>query len=534
MAVKNLEKDPAPENTYDVCIIGSGPAGMTLCAELANSGKSIIVLESGGMKKHPLGDALRKVESVGNVSIRDSSRERVVGGTSTAWAGLSSPLDKIDVSLWPISYGELENYYKRLSVYGFAQFSDFSTEQMDELRKNADFTLQSKKIEEKIFIAKDPAWNFGKELKHLFESPNIDLYTNATVTELVSHGHSITSVAVRTTTGLEHRISAKIYILATGGIESVRLLLLSRSSSQNGLGNEHDQVGRYIMNHPKNNYGLLHLHRPAKNLTHLFGYLHNGWAKSAGVRVSEDTQESLTILNSYVRLEPVFPWTDSGGVANLIIITKKFKLFLAWWKKMQKRIVGLRDWNETGDDAPQKRFSWGKAIICIVKDIPAVTSYCIHRLFSHKKISVKTLRLRNFMEMAPNTDNRITLSGDKDMFGRELPKITLNVSENDKRSLIELHRILGEEVRDKKIGVLESDLANAHPWPITMEASHHLGGTIMGKDPKTSVVDPNLRVHSIKNLFICSGSVFPTSGCANPTFTICALAVRLAEHLGNV
>lgn len=56
----------------------------------------------------------------------------------------------------------------------------------------------------------------------------------------------------------------------------------------------------------------------------------------------------------------------------------------------------------------------------------------------------------------------------------------------------------------------------------------------MGKDPLTSVVNENLRLHSVTNVCVTGGSVFPVSGCANPTYTICALSIRLAEHLKTV
>jgi choline dehydrogenase-like flavoprotein len=80
-------------------------------------------------------------------------------------------------------------------------------------------------------------------------------------------------------------------------------------------------------------------------------------------------------------------------------------------------------------------------------------------------------------------------------------------------------------------GRLESDLARADPWPIAQDASHHMGTTRMGRDPASSVVDAQGRVHSLANLYLAGASVFPTSGSANPTFTIVALSIRLAEHL---
>ena len=130
------------------------------------------------------------------------------------------------------------------------------------------------------------------------------------------------------------------------------------------------------------------------------------------------------------------------------------------------------------------------------------------------------------MEMEPSENNQMILSNELDVYGNPLPIVNLNTTERDRRSLVTLHKIFREEVERNKLGKFVSNLENARPWPITSEASHHMGGTVMGK-----VVDNNLKVQGTDNLYVCSGSVFPTSGCANPTYTICALALRLADLL---
>ncbi len=516
------------DTTYDVCIIGSGPAGMTIAAELSNTDLKICVIESGGISKNQSTDRLKEVVSIGDIKIRDSSRERIFGGTSTTWSGLSSPLDSIDLTTWPIQQSEINEYYRRAKDYGFPDLKEFNEIGIYEAKKNADFTLQSKMIKEKIFIAKDPAWNFAKELKYIFNSNNADIFLNSTVINLKKNGDNIEEVLVKCESNT-YGIKSKIFIVAAGGIESTRLLLTSN------IGNENDQVGRYITNHPKNNYGVIKLNKPVKDLTYLFGYLHSGWARSAGISLTEELQKSLGVLNSYVRLEPVFPWTDSAGVREIIAISKKLNYLLDWWKKMQRKIVGLRDWNETGDTRRKDiKFNWFTAIYKIVIDAPKVISYGYHRIFQNKVVPIISIRLRNFMEMEARAENRIILDDKTDTNGIRVPKVILNLSDLDKRSVIELHRVLAEEIRNREIGILESDIDKVGVWPVNSEASHHLGGTIMGLDKTRSVVNENLKVYSTNNLYICSGSVFPTSGCANPTYTICALAIRLADHLKKI
>jgi choline dehydrogenase-like flavoprotein len=548
VAVKDITKNP-PLDTYDICIIGSGPAGLTLAKELADSGKRIAVLESGQISKTEYADALREVRNAGEISVRVSSRERVLGGASTTWSGLSAPLDVVDTkyrsylshpSGWPIGLSDLKPYYERAEGYGFAPLPFFDHSWLSQMRAEGDFVIPENKLMEKTFIALDPPWNFGKKLHHIFDNNNIDLYLNSTVIDLSSKKNgtktNVTVANIKTSDGFTCGISANIFVLATGGLENCRLLLLSKSANSYSLGNEHDQVGRYLMNHPKGNYGLLHLKKPIKSLPHIFGYLKDGFAVSAGLRLSDETQRSFKVLNSYFRLEPVFSWTDNAGVTALITMTKKTKHFLSWWKRRQKQRVDLRDWGETGDDRNEekiysKKFNWILGILAIVTNMSAVFAYTLHRLNNKKTLWVKTLRLRNFMEMEPLPNNRLTLSEESDQNGIALPMVTLNTSGLDRRSLIELHKIFAEEMEKNGIGTLESNLGKASPWPIVSEASHHLGGTIMGNDPLTSVVNSDLQVHSVENLYVCGGSVFPTSGCANPTYTICALAIRLADHL---
>jgi choline dehydrogenase-like flavoprotein len=291
------------------------------------------------------------------------------------------------------------------------------------------------------------------------------------------------------------------------------------------------------MNHPKNNFGILELKKPVTRIPYLFGYLESGFAKYAGLRIKENLQKELGVLNSYIRFEPMYPWTDSKGVYALITLTKRAKTALAWWKKRQKGMVNLKDWNETGDDndsVATNKLGTGEALVSIVSSVVPVSLYILNRLQSKKETSVKKIRVRNFMEMEPDINNEITLSNEVDTYGNRIPVVNLNTTELDRRSLIALHKIFQEEVSKQNIGKFISDLEHASPWPIVFDASHHLGGTIMGTDEKTSVVDKNLKVHSTENLYVCSGSVFPTSGCANPTYTICALAIRLAEHLKTI
>jgi choline dehydrogenase-like flavoprotein len=517
------------ELPYDVCIIGSGPAGLTLASELARSGKRLCILESGRDQRISYAEKLKAVVSTGEIKIRPYSRERRLGGTSTTWAGLSSPLDPIDFELWPFSKKELDPYYERAHAYGFPQLKDFQSEKMDDMRGSDDFTRLFSGFQEKVFIAGDPAWDFGKKLERLFEQQNVDLFLDATVTDFKTEKDAVSEVMIQSSSGSSGRVRAKYFVIAAGGIESTRLLLTS------GLGNEHGQVGKYLTNHPKGFFGVIKLKRKIKKLPHLFGFLHNNRSEYIGLSFDETTLRNKKLLNSYIRFEPVFPWTDNRGVEALVLFMKKTKFFLLLWKKRQKERVDLKDWSETGDNAEQaSSFGLGKTFLLIptiMRHFPGVCAYSLHRLFPKKELHVQKIRIRNFMDMEAREENRMTLGTTKDQYGKPIPEISINTSEQDHLSLVALHKHLQEELVKNNIGTLEGDFSKAPAWPIKADASHHLGGTIMGTDPRRSVVDPNLKVHSVDNLYVASGSVFPTAGCANPTYTICALSIRLADHL---
>ena len=530
--------DPA----YDVCIVGSGPAGGTLAAELAGSGLRVCVLESGLARWTEHADGLKRALSEG-IHVKDYSRERRLGGASTTWAGLSSPLDEIDMlprpfltqSGWPIAREELLPFYEEAAErYRFPHARVFAGEGFGALRGRGKLQPAWDEIDEKIFLAAGEPQNFGKEVREVYDTGGVDLYLDASVTELETSADKarVAAVRVRTREGKERRLAARAFVVATGGIENARLLLNS-----DGLGNEHDQVGRYLMNHPKNYHGILRLKEPVGDAPYYFGCLFEGFAGYAGLRLAPALQLERGLMNSYVRLEPLFPWSDSQGVEALVLLAKKSVFVLRAFKRGRKGdVVELRDYSETGDDSDlqnQRKSlgSWFGLGFTILGDLPRVARYSYARLVRRAKPRIERVRLRNFMEMEPHPDNRVVLAGEVDAYGKPLPLVRHACRDVDRRSLVALHEALEREIEASGLGTLDTQLASAAPWPIDQDASHHMGTTRMGTDPRVSVVDSDCRVHGVENLYMAGASVFPTSGCANPTFTIVALSIRLARHL---
>ncbi len=534
------EMSPEP---YDICVIGSGPSGIVFSAELADTNLRICILESGGLRKTDYGDGLRKVVSNG-IHIKDYSRERILGGASTTWSGLSSQLDEVDmsprevlgVSGWPIGRQEMMPYWEAAaSRYRFPKPSAFS--EFERLRKGGQFQPQWNRIAEKIFLAAEPPQRFAQECKESLERKNVDFFYNATVLRLggAGRGDAVEHAVAVSSDGKKHAIKARFFVLATGGIENARLLLSSTDIHQQGLGNEYDQVGRYFMNHPKNNFGIITLTKPIYDAPYFFGCLWNGYAGYAGLRLSENVQKELGILNSYIRLEPLFSWSNNAGVHSAIILVKKAKSLLNYWKQSRSgEVIPLRDYAETGDTSLQEKDKksireWFGIVMALFLNMGTIARYGYMRL-SKKKPATRKISIRNFMEMQPHPENRVILSVLEGIHGERIPEVHHRPTDLDRRSLHKLHEILAQEIAANGLGDLEGKLTEKSDWPINQDASHHLGATRMGDDPRTSVVDRNLKLHTIENVYCAGGSVFPTSGCANPTFTICALSIRLAEH----
>jgi len=525
------------KSKYDICIVGSGPAGLTIANELANSNLRVCVLESGKNEKAKYADSLRKVASTG-IRIKEHSRERIFGGTSHTWAGLSGVFNKYDLeekdylpnSGWPISYDELLDYYHLASKrYDFPDPDLFSNEaknfnihtDLDINNLKTGLNFQWKDIKEKLFIANINPQRFAKKFSGIFKQDNVDLYLNATLTNVIKNDKEIKSVTVENNKKEQFEFIADKFILATGGIENARILL------HNNIGNEDDQVGRYLMNHPKVNYGTIYLNEPVKDAPYYFGTLYKGYRSYAGFELSKEYREKNNLLNSYIKFEPVYQWSNNLGVKSFVTLFEKANKLFSYFLNIRKiKIISIRDYLDIQNK--DKIFAdYLKLIWNITIHLPSVLIYIFYKLVPNTSPMIHKINLMQFMEMAPNKENKISLDENG------IPKVQHYIKDIDKISIVELNNILKREIEDLNIGKVEISFDKNDIWQTMQDASHHIGTTRMGNDSKSSVIDSNSKVHNIENLYIAGASVFPTSGCVNPTYTIVALSIRLAEHIKN-
>lgn len=477
----------------DLCIIGAGAAGITIAREFIGTGIKVCLLESGGFDLDEKTQSLYIGKNIGIPSFDvNVNRLRYFGGTTNHWAGHCRPLDPIDFekrawvphSGWPINRKELDPYYiKAQPILGLGEYK---YEDLDYF--TADTRLPALQFDENrlqtAVYNQSPPTRFGKVYrKEIRNARNIEAYLNANTLELETNesASEITALKVASIEGPEFSVKAKQYVLATGGMENARLLLLSNGVNPMGLGNDNGLVGRFFMDHV--------LLRPGMDVSY----------SQLGLNLELYHNKHL-----------------AGGGRMFAILAATEKLL------RQEKINNFRMHLLT--HGPQYDQSWGS----IFSDIDG-----FEEENPAKKASNNSIAFHLVLEPVPNPDSRITLSNDLDLFKQQKINVNWQLTAAE---LHNAHRAL--ELAALEFGRLglgrgyAEIFRNNKVWPPNLEAGrHHCGTTRMTDSDRNGVVDKNCKLFNIENLYIAGSSVFPTIGYANPTLTIVALALRLSEHL---
>ena len=357
---------------------------------------------------------------------------------------------------------------------------------------------------------------YRQELEH---AVNVDVWLNASAVEIqpTADLRSVEALVVKILNHHRLVVRAQVYVLACGGIENARLLLASNRTAPAGIGNQHDLVGRFFMDHPYLTTGHFvpasarhadgpHVIRSFKRVG-LDQRSHVGYVLSERVRRDEE----LTGCSAYFlrRLaSATAPEHFSRGGKSWLRLGE-----LLQHRTLTGAEVGQHLWN-VAKGCREVGLTLGRRALEVIRP-------------RH------VLALRIILETTPRPDSRVTLAPARDRLGMPLVKVDWRISASDRRGLDRLRRALAEAIATKRLGTLIDDPGvDETGWPHSMEGGkHHMGTTRMHVEPKHGVVDPDGRVHGVANLYVTGSSVFPTSGYANPTFTIVVLALRLADHL---
>jgi choline dehydrogenase-like flavoprotein len=549
LSVLDLRSLPAgTELVTDVCVIGAGPAGLTLAAELAHGPVRVLVTESGGLEPEPEASALNEVENVGvaRVARQELVRTRALGGTSHIWSGRCAALDQLDLqqrswvphSGWPLSGEDLAPYLERARSY-LGLGPNVYDEEFFDLRGQP-------RPGPPIHHSLTPRfWQFARSrakpwLPTRFDrdvlpagADNVRILLHATATHIETNpdGTAVQSAGASCVGGPRVRITAQAFVLCAGGIENARLLLASDRVIPGGVGNTHDLVGRYLMDHP----GMVIASIPpalARSVRDRFGrywldgpegrhsYLH-------GVALSPEIQREEKLLNCAAFLDE-YPAADDPWHAGQRLLAR-----LRGKEPTEDHVELASFWRRDYDLADEIPPSATRDVRAILRHGPSVVggAYRMARqrrppLFRARRVDVYCLT-----EQLPDPSSRVTLSDRRDALGIPIPRIDWRIADVELRSVRRLEELLGDAL---------IRLGHARPvaasWPANerdamVDRAHPMGTTRMADDPHEGVVDRDGRVHGVDGLYVAGSSVFPTSGHVNPTLTIVALAIRLADHL---
>jgi choline dehydrogenase-like flavoprotein len=506
----------------DLCIIGAGAAGITLAREFAGSSVRVCMVESGGFDYEPEVQDLYMGENASPVRyLLDASRLRYFGGSTNHWTGLCAPLAPLDFrprdwvphSGWPIVRSELDPFYQRaqpicqLGPYAYSArvWADFDA-------RPHDFDPAAVEL---CFWQQSPPTRFGETYRaELERADNVRVlwHANATNIEADESAAVVRQVDLRTLDGRTGQVKATAYVLACGGIENARLLLLSDGAEPAGLGNRHDLVGRFFMEHPHTEPGVVLANDQDRLIATYSRQSLDGVEFRPSFCAGEALQERARVLNSHVFLQ-----LGGSAVAGV---------------EAARELWGAARRGEVPDDLANQ-------IWHVMRDLDDVAFFAYRKFITgeqpHELPDSRFALFSLRSEQAPNPDSRVTLTDDRDTLGLRRSRLDWRLTDLDKRSIRALTEALGAEFARLGIGrVRLADwlLADDDSWLSRMgHGNHHMGTTRMAADPRQGVVDADCRVHHVDNLYVAGSSVFATGGCANPTLTIVALALRLADHL---
>jgi choline dehydrogenase-like flavoprotein len=527
----------------DLCIVGTGAAGIPLALTLSGRGLSIVVLEGGHLKDHAPTQSLYAGEVADDRlhSPPDRYRNRRFGGSTATWGGRCVPFDPVDFlershvpgSGWPISYQDIARYYPQANAWAEAGLFEYNADAIFGSPEQAMFRgFRSDVVRTDSLERFSCPTHFGVRYAHrLRVAGDIRLLLGANCTGLKINGGRIESADVATLDGNRFKVAATRFVLASGGIESARLLLASNDACPAGIGNEHDQVGRYYSCHIAGNVGRLTVHGPAHNVRHGYEIAPDGVYCRRRLSLTAAEQSRIGAGNVVARLH--FPRiadpSHRNGVLSMLYLGRRF-ISYEYGKRLNDGEAGLATYVRHAAN-----------VVADARDTAAFFGHWLRkRTLAQRKFPSVILRNRNnrfslevHSEQFPNRDSRITLCESRDALGVQRVRVDWRYTQADIDSVRKTLAVFAQEFDRSGIARLEFDQDTLERDLTRFGAygGHHIGTTRMGADPRHSVVDRDCRVHSTDNLYVCSSSVFPTSSQANPTLTIIALALRLADHL---
>lgn len=489
-----------------ILIIGAGTAGLTMAHAFSGKRLKVICVESGGESQGDETHPLNAVEQTGAAYAgAETGRFRCLGGTSTRWGGALIPFQAADMAKgdWPVSAAELAPYVERVETLfdlPAGPYEDYAL-----IPLGADFVERSAKWPP--FANRNVFNLFGDHLRH---DNDVEIWQNATATEFKLAEGSVKRVVARSADGSSLSVAAHIVILATGAIETTRLLLIADAQNQSFISQLTDSLGRYFHDHlscPIAN--LAPFDRAQFNQVTGFRFGTRGQMRNNRFELANESglrrEHPPCFAHVAARDKP-------GGFQNLR------KVYQAVQRRAMPTLADM---------------------LSLVRDTPWLARAAYWRLFRNRLLYPldAEFQLHLVTEQVPLPESAITLSRScRDMFGLPLASIHWVVSDKDRHNMLATADSVLTMWSHSRLGAL----ADAHKLPAAeIEAAittgggiYHPGGsTRMSAQPGDGVVDSNLALHARSDVFAIATSVLPTGGGTNPTMTLLALALRCVDHV---
>ncbi len=518
----DLGTQPAPSDRhFDACVAGAGAVGIALAVELAAKGMRVALLEAGGKTFESRSQDAYYGES-GGLPFNGlyNGRCRMLGGTTTLWGGQVLEIDDhvfrgrhwVPASAWPISKQELTTAYARaIELEGLARSLDDADGIWGALN------LAPPSFGDDLYAAFSrwcPVTNFAALHADALKShPNIQVFLHAGVRTLEFEGDGETLRAVRALTPAGGVVTffAKRFVLAVGGIETSRLLLQPDLSTGPAPWARTGLVGRNFQDHISV-YVATVTDRSLAAARHFDYVAAGGFKYHAKIKLRPETQERLGTLDV---CGSVAVTTD--GVDDMALAYETYRL----WRTRQIRSLTAARVGHLTRNFP--KLLWQK--------LPY--SQLVRRPAQHQR-----LRLTVHCEQSPQSAGEVTLNGERDAQGLLRARVAWRAAPLELHSIRAFLNTARQAYQARGLGSIDPDPAiEEDDTALTSafrENYHHIGGARMAAHANDGVADAHLRVFGTRNLYICSSAVFPSAGFANPTHTLIALAVRLANHLATL
>jgi choline dehydrogenase-like flavoprotein len=505
-----------------VVVVGAGAAGLALATALEDAGRDVVLVESGGDPRDQ--ESIDGAASLNSGAVTgqgyqglDQGRSRVLGGATQLWHGQCTrmresdlaPRDWVAHSGWPLTLDDLGPWYEAAETWFGLSGRGYDSSRWSEHKALSPLPWsQDRLLDDFAEYTSQP--HLGDRFRSRLEkSARITTLVHATVAAVQTSEDRVTGLELRDRSGRRRVLTADTVVLAAGAIENARILMLSDPEGV-GVGTGRQWTGRYLQDHPIVDLLEVSPVRPEwlqDRTSHLYRRRSRIWPK---VRIAPGAQEREGLV-----------------AANALVVHEYDDLALDAVRRLASALQRRRRPQDAAGDlrlavtavGPTVRTAWRRWVRGLSSGRPA-----------------SEVRLQVWLEQVPDPDSRVTLDTATDRFGLRRPHVDWRISDTEIRTSRTMAAWVAHDLETAGIATTRAlpAMTDDAAWRAAVtDAFHPAGTTRMSIAPGEGVVSRDLEVHGVRGLHVSGASVFPIAGYANPTLTIVALSLRLADHLAG-